>query len=86
MAHAWVNSLSDLVVFDCTRVTEKGQIHPASALAEKIKDGVIFSGKYLSRPVIFKKPYVIFFVNFKPDMTVWSAECYDVTELDQMSL
>lgn len=85
MAHVWVNSLSDLVVFDCTRATEKAAIMPAYALAEKIKDGAIFSGKYASRTVVFKKPHVIFFANFKPDMTAWSADRYDVTELDQRS-
>ncbi len=49
MAHVWVESLSDLAVFDCTRATENGVILPAYALAEKMKDGTVFSGKYNSQ-------------------------------------
>jgi hypothetical protein len=86
MAHVYQANLSQYVVFDCTRKTEAGAVATAMALAEKIKDGSMFSGKYNSRTVIFKKPHVIFFTNFEPDRTIWSEDRYNVTELDQTSL
>lgn len=86
MAHVFSSDPKGIVVFDCTRATEKGSIGPAYALAEAMKNGILFSGKYNSRTVVFKKPHVIFFANFEPDRTVWSEDRYSVTELDQTSL
>lgn len=86
MAHVFASDPKEIVVFDCTRKTEQIGIGPAYSLAEQMKNGTLFSGKYNSRTVLFKKPHVIFFANFQPDMTVWSEDRYDITKLDQSSL
>jgi len=86
MAHVFSSDPKGIVVFDCTRATEKGSIGPAYALAEAMKNGILFSGKYNSRTVVFKKPHVIFFANFEPDRTVWSEDRYQVHELKQADI
>lgn len=86
MALVFSQNPKPIVVFDCTRATEKGAIGPAYSLAETLKNGTIFSAKYNSRTVHFKKPHVIFFANFQPDPTVWSPDRYTITKLDQTSL
>lgn len=86
MTHCFAQKPKRVVIFDCTRVTEKGSIGPSYSLAEMLKNGFIFSGKYNSREIVFKKPHVIFFANFAPDATVWSEDRYNVTKLDQTSL
>lgn len=85
MALVFCQNPKPIVVFDCTRATEKGAIGPAYSLAEAMKNGTIFSGKYNSRTVYFKKPHVIFFANFAPDMTIWSDDRYAIHKLDQES-
>lgn len=86
MTHVFAQNPKGIVIFDCTRKTEEGAIGPAYSMAEQLKNGNLFSGKYNSRVVVFKKPHVIFFANFAPDRTVWSEDRYNVTELDQTSL
>ena len=70
----------DTVVFDLTRKNEE---HMAGlySLAEALKNGMMFSGKYDSGPLFFATKHVIFFANFKPDMTAWSADRYHVVEI-----
>ncbi len=86
MAHVFAQNPKEIVIFECTRKTEDGAIGPAYSMAEQLKNGSLFSGKYNSRVVVFKKPHVIFFANFAPDRSVWSEDRYNVTELDQTSL
>ena len=82
MAHVFASEPKPIVVFDCTRKTEHTGCGPAYSLAEQMKNGTLFSGKYNSRTVVFKKPHVIFFANFSPDMTVWSEDRYEIIKLD----
>lgn len=86
MAHAFAKSPKKIVVFDCTRATEAGSIGPSYSIAEQFKNGFLFSPKFNSRRVVFKKPHVVFFANFSPDMKIWSEDRYIVTKLDQGSL
>jgi hypothetical protein len=51
-------------------------------LAEELKNGILVSGKYESKTVVFKVPHVIFFANFEPDMTKWSSDRYFVKNID----
>ena len=51
------------------------------SLAEDLKDGILVSTKYESRTVLFDVPHVIFFANFEPDYTKWSADRYNVIGL-----
>lgn len=86
MIYAFSKNPKRIVIFDCTRVTEKGSIGPSYSMAEMLKNGYLFSSKYNSRGIVFKKPHVIFFTNFEPDRSVWSEDRYVVTKLDQTSL
>ncbi len=65
MAHVFSSEPKEIVLFDCMRKTEEGSIGQAYALAEAMKNGSLFSGKYNLRTVVFKKPHVVFFANFE---------------------
>lgn len=52
------------------------------SLAEDLKDGILVNTKYESRTVLFETPHVVFFANFAPDMTKWTADRYAVINLD----
>lgn len=45
---------------------------------EKIKDGLLFSGKYESKPVRFNRPHVICFANEYPDESAVSADRWKI--------
>lgn len=61
-----------VVIFDIPR--DHGDIKPLFGMAEKLKDGMLFSSKYESEVKIFKSPHVIFFSNEPPPQGVWSVD------------
>lgn len=82
LAHALCKDLSKpIVVFDLTRKLESMDLGGLYSLAEGLKNRRIFSGKYDGGTQIFGKKHVIFFANFKPDMTAWSADRYNLIEI-----
>lgn len=68
-----------LVVFDFSR-TMDGHIN--WDIIEQIKNGNVFAPKYDSRNKLFKKPHVVVFANFEPNLAAFSLDRYDVIKLD----
>lgn len=82
MAYIFAQNPTSIVVFDLPRTAEisteesdrKHYLDGIYSLAEELKNGILVSGKYESKTVVFKVPHVIFFANFEPDKTKWSSD------------
>lgn len=71
MAHAYRGER--IVIFDLPRSSDLTFFD--YRFAEKVKDGVVFSGKYESKLKIYDwNPHVIVFSNETPDPTKWSKD------------
>jgi len=76
-----------IAVFDLSRTAapaeegEKSKLDHLYSLAEDLKNGRLTSTKYHSTTVVFEVPHVIFFANFEPDYSKWSADRYNVRKL-----
>ena len=81
MMHGYCQSRARIVIFDISRAAAEHSDHFYS-MAEHLKNGKFFTTKYDSKMVIFSPPHVVFFANFMPDMSKWSADRYDITDLD----
>jgi hypothetical protein len=87
LAYIYAQKPTKIVLFDLSRTTEtsedsrKHYLDGIYSLAEDLKNGRIVSTKYESKTVFFQEPHVIFFANFEPDYTKWSADRYVVTKL-----
>lgn len=86
MAYVYSKNPSNIVVFDLSRTTAPGEgrehcLDGAYSLAEDLKNGLVMAYKYDSTTVIRKTCHVIFFANFPPDLTKWSADRYFITHL-----
>lgn len=90
MAYIFAQNPTRIVVFDIPRTAEIGTneferrhyLDGLYSLAEELKNGILVSGKYESKTVVFKVPHVIFFANFEPDKTKWSKDRYFVKNID----
>ena len=90
MAYIFAQNPTGIVVFDLPRTAEIGTneferrhyLDGLYSLAEELKNGILVSGKYESKTVVFKVPHVIFFANFEPDKTKWSKGRYFVQNID----
>lgn len=80
LAYIYAQNPTRMVVFDLSR-TQEDKLDHIYALAENLKNGRIVSSKYVSKTIYFRTPHVIFFANFSPDMTKWSADRYNVIRL-----
>jgi len=82
MAFIFAQKPTKIVVFDLSRTTEpvdgKSFLDGIYSLAEDLKNGRVVSTKYESKTVYFQSPHVIFFANFEPDHSKWSADRYAV--------
>lgn len=86
MAYIYVQKPASIVLFDLSRTQEAtGErahyLDGTYSLAEDLKNGRVVSTKYESKTIFFKPPHVIFFANFEPDRTKWSADRYNVIKL-----
>jgi hypothetical protein len=81
LKHILAKTISSIVIFDLTRTTEDC-LKGLYSLAEQLKNGRITSGKYDGTVCYFKKPHVIFFANFPPDMSAWSSDRYLIWEIN----
>lgn len=90
LAYIYAGNQAGIVVINLSRTANPGEedknrshfMDGLYSLAEDLKDGMMVSTKYESRTLIFDVPHVIFFANFEPDYTKWSADRYLVKELD----
>ncbi len=57
--------------------------HISYATLEKVKDGLIFSGKYESKTNIFNSPHLVVFSNQHPDKTKMSLDRWQVREVSK---
>lgn len=86
MSYLYSKNPSKVVVFDLSRTTEPGEgrehfLDGAYSLAEDLKNGMVTSYKYDSANVLTTGCHVIFFANFLPDMTKWSADRYAIKRI-----
>lgn len=86
LIHIFSKYPSRIVIFDLSRTNEateerKHFLDGIYNLAEQLKNGRLISTKYDGEPLLFPTPHVIFFANFEPDYTKWSADRYLVTHL-----
>lgn len=63
-----------IVIFDLARAVEPATLRDLYIVAEKLKNGQIYSSKYQSRLKVFDVPHVIFFSNSPPPVGVWSID------------
>lgn len=63
-----------IVIFDISRPTKLELCNDLYTCAESLKNGRIFSSKYMSKTKSFKCPHVVFFSNAMPPVGVWSAD------------
>jgi len=63
-----------IVIFDLARAVEPSTLKDLYVVAEKLKNGQIYSSKYQSQLKVFKVPHVVFFSNSPPPMGVWSVD------------
>jgi hypothetical protein len=80
LKHILARTISSIVIFDLTRTTEDC-LKGLYSLAEHLKNGRFTSGKYDGVTKYFPKPHVIFFANYAPYMTAWSADSYLIWEM-----
>jgi hypothetical protein len=71
---AYAYNSQPIVIFDVARATKLELCTDLFESAEKLKDGRIFSSKYMSKTKAFKPPHVIFFSNVRAPPGVWSAD------------
>lgn len=81
MAYIYVKKPTKIVVFDLARVTEE-HLDGIYILAENLKNGYLVSPKYDSIGKVFNTPHVVFFANFGPNLTKWSADRYNIKNID----
>ncbi len=63
-----------IVIFDLARAVEPATLRDLYIVAEKLKNGQIYSSKYQSRLKVFDVPHVVFFSNSPPPVGVWSID------------
>lgn len=69
----------EIILVDCPRHNIGFMNYGA---LEKVKNGLVFSGKYESRQIVFNCPHVVVFANSEPDYSMYSNDrwiVYDVT-------
>lgn len=88
LAYIYAQKPTTIVLFDLSRTNEtaseserKHYLDGIYSLAEDLKNGRVVSTKYESKTVFFDPPHVVFFANFEPDYTKWSADRYNVIGL-----
>jgi len=86
LAYIFAQKPAKIVVFDLSRTLApdddgRSKLDHLYALAESLKNGHLVSTKYQSASLYFARPHVVFFANFGPDMTKWSADRYVVREI-----
>ena len=65
----------EIIVFDLSRSQET---HVNYEVIESIKNGVVFSTKYVSEMKVFKTPHVVIMANFGPDQSKMSQDRWDI--------
>lgn len=72
---AYVYAKQPIVVFDLCR-TQADCVKHLYQFAEQLKNGRVLSTKYVCKHKYFPSPHVVFFANFRPDMTdlPWSKD------------
>lgn len=80
MAYAYNNE--PVVFFDVSRTMAEHMDHLID-MAERLKNGQIFSTKYESRMKFFPSPHVVFFANVDPPVGRWSADRLRLVKLSQ---
>lgn len=73
---------SDTVVFNLARSVDSEFRGHVYTLAEQIKDDLVINTKYESCSIPLGPQHVVVFANEPPDMIKWSADRYDIHEID----
>lgn len=80
MAYILSKDPKPIVIFDLPRTAEE-HMDGLYNLAEDLKNNRLISTKYDSETLVFSNKHVVIFANFRPDMTKWSADRYDVKRI-----
>lgn len=67
-----------MCIFDFERTNEE---YISYSAIEQVKNGLFYNTKYESKMVLFNKPQIIIFANFKPDLKALSLDRWVITEL-----
>lgn len=68
-----------VIVYDIPRTAEQ---YVAYGLLEKVKNGLIYSGKYEGRRILLPPVHVFVFANFAPDTEKMSEDRWNIVEID----
>lgn len=68
-----------IVIFDFSRTVEG---HLNYGIIESLKNGMLFSSKYVSAEKVFPIPHIICFANWPPNRQAMSADRWDIRCLD----
>ena len=71
-----------IVIFDLERSTEEKFNYE---VLERLKNGVIFSGKYESTTKYFPIPHIFVFSNWDPDKTKLSLDRWDIHKINSLT-
>lgn len=69
----------EIVIVDCPRHNIGYMNYGA---IEKVKNGLVFSGKYESKQMIFNSPHVIIFANSEPEIEKYSADRWIIKKIE----
>lgn len=69
----------DAVILDIPR---DGKDYVNYGMIEKVKQGLIYSGKYEGGTIFYPITRVFVFANFEPDFTKWSKDRYDLIYIE----
>lgn len=67
-----------IIIVDCPRHSLEYMNYSA---IEKVKNGLVFSGKYESKQMIFNCPHIVVFANAKPDVFKFSADRWKIKKI-----
>lgn len=68
----------EIVIIDCPRHNIGFMNYGA---IEKVKNGLVFSGKYESKQMVFNSPHVVVFANQEPDRSKFSADRWKIKKI-----
>jgi len=81
MAYALQDSLRVLFI-NVTRTSESNNLDYLYSFVESVKDGMVFSPKYESRMKYYDKVHVVIMMNMEPNMSLLSADRYNIINLN----
>lgn len=87
LAYIYAQDPKPIVIIDLPRTLADGdKMDHLYNLAEALKNCRLTVTKYESKTIFFPCPTVIFFANFRPDLTKWSADRYSIKYVEEADI